>query len=87
MNEELLKLLNKYENIQTHCDEGITEEEIKQAIRRVPNWKAPGPDMIQGYFIKYLDIIQEEIIEIIQEQYDYESIERGYCSANTILIV
>ena len=40
LNEGLLKLLNKYENRTTHVDEDRTEEEIKQAIRRRPNWKA-----------------------------------------------
>ena len=85
-NEELLHLLNRYEHITTHVDEDITEEEIKQSIKRIPNWKSPGPDMIQGYFIKYLDIIQEYTIEIIQEWYECEYVNAEYCKANTILL-
>ena len=38
-NEELFNLLNKYEHITTHED--ITEEEIKQSIKRIPKLKSP----------------------------------------------
>ena len=52
--EELNELLNKYNNIQTHRNEIIKDEEIKNSIKNVPNWKEPGPDMIQRYYLKYV---------------------------------
>ena len=34
----------------------IKEEEVEWAVKFVPNWKAPGPDKIQGFWIKYLEL-------------------------------
>ena len=62
----LFKLLNKYEKISTWEDEEIIEEEIKQQIKRIPNRKSLRIDIFQSYFIEYIDVIQEYIIEIIQ---------------------
>ena len=32
----------------------ITENLIRQQCKKIPNWKAPGPDGVQGYWIKKL---------------------------------
>ena len=30
-------------------DINITTEMIKEQIKKIPNWKSPGPDRVQGY--------------------------------------
>ena len=30
----------------------ITMEKIQMMVKKIPNWKAPGPDMVQGYWFK-----------------------------------
>ena len=50
------------------------------------NWKAPRLDMIIGYYLKYLNILQEDIITIINEWYILEIIDDEYCKTNTTLI-
>ena len=84
--KELKELLNKYENIEVHRNERITKEEIINSIKSVPNWKAPRPDMIQGYYLKYLNILQEDLIYIINEWYILEIIDDEYCKTNITLI-
>ena len=37
----------------------ITEEKIKKILRKMPNWKAPGPDCAQGFWLKNFKSIQE----------------------------
>ena len=32
---------------------------VRTQCRKIPNWKAPGPDGVQGYWIKKLDALQE----------------------------
>ena len=59
-------MINKYNNITMHEEEIITEEEIIRSIKSVPNWKTPRHDMIQRYFIKYIEIIKEDIIKLIK---------------------
>ena len=32
----------------------VTGEKIKKVLKKVPNWKAPGPDGVQGFWLKNL---------------------------------
>ena len=34
---------------------------VKQQCRKLPNWKAPGPDGVQGYWIKKLPALHNRI--------------------------
>ena len=42
--------------------------------------------MIQGYFVKYLDLIRDDIIKLIKFWYRIEDIREEYCKTNTFLI-
>ena len=42
--------------------------------------------MIQGYYLKYLEILKEDIIDVINEWYILETIDEEYCKTNTTLI-
>ena len=33
-------------------DINITTEMIKEKVKKIPNWKSPGPDGVQGYWFK-----------------------------------
>ena len=35
-------------------DINITTEMIKEQVKKIPNWKSPGPDGLQGYQLKKL---------------------------------
>ena len=37
----------------------ITPEKIKKMVRKIPNWKAHGPDYVQGFWLKNFKSIQE----------------------------
>ena len=39
----------------------ITEEKMNKFLQRLPNWKAPGPDMVQGYWLKYFTSIHKRL--------------------------
>ena len=39
----------------------ITENLIRQQCKKLPNWKAPGPDGVQGYWIKKLTSLHDKI--------------------------
>ena len=46
---------NQQQNIE------ITPTKIKERIRKMANWKAPGNDGVHGYWIKMLVSVQEKI--------------------------
>ena len=37
---------------QKNNDINITTEMIKEKVKKIPNWKSPGPDGVQGYWFK-----------------------------------
>ena len=39
----------------------IDEENVKKQLKKVPNWKSPGPDGVQGYWIKNLNTLHSRI--------------------------
>ena len=38
-----------------------TTEMIKEQVKKIPNWKSPGPDGVQGYWLKKLTALHEHI--------------------------
>ena len=53
---------NELEN-EEHLQESvvISVEKVRKQCRKIPNWKAPGKDGIQGYWIKNLSNLHERI--------------------------
>ena len=45
----------------------INEEKVKKQCRKMPNWKAPGHDGVQGFWIKRLDKIHGRIAAQLNE--------------------
>ena len=39
----------------------ITEDKVKKQCRKMPNWKAPGHDGVQGFWVKRLDNMHKRI--------------------------
>ena len=42
-------------------DTSITTEMIKAQVKKIQNWKTPGPDGLQGYQLKKLTTLHERI--------------------------
>ena len=47
--------------INTNLFEEITTEQIKQAVGKMLNWKAPGQDKIQNYYLKYFSKMHDHL--------------------------
>ena len=41
----------------------ISVTDVKQQLRKIANWKGPGPDGVQGYWLKYFTILHCRITE------------------------
>lgn len=44
-----LKKLREEVKVTQQADMSIKLHKVSQFLRRVPNWKAPGPDLVQGF--------------------------------------
>ena len=58
--KERLSEIDKQEDIR------ISVENVKTAIRKMTNWKAPGPDCVQGYWVKRFLSLHSRLTEHLQ---------------------
>ena len=42
-------------------DININTEMIKEQVKKIPSWKSPGPDGVQGYWLKKSRALYERI--------------------------
>ena len=47
--------------------EEITEEEVKNAVKFMANWKSPGQDNIRVFWTKEFDYIHKYLIRVYNE--------------------
>ena len=59
--KEKLRDTPKQENV------NITVKELKQAMARMSNWKAAGPDHVQGFCFKKVTSLHPKLNNILQE--------------------
>ena len=41
-----------------------------RVMKKMPNWKAPGPDNVQGYWLKNLTPLHDRLVKYLQECLD-----------------
>ena len=61
--EWLADVKNELKNIQQQEGFQIDLKKVKKPLRKVPNWKAPGPDQVHGYWLKNFSSFHERIAQ------------------------
>ena len=64
----------------------ITPENIKNILRKMPNWKAPGPDCVQGFWLKNFKSIQEGLRRNLQKCLENGNVRVWMTKGRTILM-
>ena len=60
--ERLNDIKNKLVNDKHHQERAVINlEKLTKQGRKMPNWKAPGKDGVQGYWIKNLVSLHEQV--------------------------
>ena len=45
----------------------MTKDKMMGVMKKMPNWKAPGPDNVQGYWFKILTPLHEKLVVYLQK--------------------
>ena len=64
---EWLKELKKERVEARQEDIVITAEMATARSKKIPNWKAPGPDGVQGYWLKKLTALYERLVDHLND--------------------
>ena len=57
------KVKERLSEIEKQEDIRISVENVKTAIRKMTNWRAPGPDWVQGYWFKRFSTLHSRLTE------------------------
>ncbi|XP_045455099.1 uncharacterized protein LOC123664624 [Melitaea cinxia] len=65
----------------------ITEDQVRFALRRMHNWKSPGLDQIQNYYIKYLTNVHKYLASLFTNIVSgTEPVEEWFTTGKVILV-
>lgn len=55
------------QNVERMEVQAVTLNDVKEAVKKLNNWKSPGPDKIQNYWWKYLDSLHPLIAVLVDK--------------------
>ena len=64
----------------------ITKVKMLRVMRKIPNWKGPGPDNVQGYWLKNLTPLHDKLVVYLQECLDSEVASDWLTKGRTVVI-
>ena len=82
--QKVAKWLRDFEYKEEQEEVEITPENIKKILRKIPNWKAPGPDCVQGFWLKNFKSIQEGLKRKLQNCLENENVPMLMTKGRTI---
>ena len=81
-------------DIRTELEDNITQEnvkisgkDIKDQMKKITNWKAPGPDGVQGYWLKYFSSLHARIAIQLNGLLESNEVPEWMNSGRTLLCV
>ena len=64
----------------------ITTENLKEILGRMPNWKSPGPDLVQGFWLKNFSNLHEGVTLQLKKCLDSGFVPSWLTSGRTSLL-
>lgn len=77
------------DNLEEHKDQDkivITKRKMMKVLRNILNWKASGPDNIQGYWLKKLVSLHDNLMVYLQHCLDSRMILKWLKKEHTVLM-
>ena len=82
----LPKVREQMSNVKQQEEMSITTEDVKKRIQRLSNWKAPGPDGVQGYWFKAFPSMHNSIAKSLQSCLNNGNVPDWMVKGRTVLI-
>ena len=81
------RVRGRLEHVERQEDLSINVDDVRKMVGRVPNWKSPGPDGVQGFWLKNLNSLHKLIANRVQKCLDDGSVPKWMTSGRTALIM
>ena len=76
----------EFSTIEVQEDINITIEDIRTGVSKMANWKAAGPDLVQGYWFKKLSVLHARLQLHLQECVNLGNVPEWIVKGRTVLI-
>ncbi len=83
----LQDMKEEYKNKPKQEDIKIDRKMLDNQIRKMPNWKAPGPDGLQGFWLKTFTSIRERMCHQLNECLEKREVPKWMTKGRTVLIM
>ena len=84
---EWLKNLREEVRIEKQGDVVVTKEKIQMIVNKMANWKAPGPDLVQGFWLKKFSNLHDRIANQLNECLSKANVPPWMAKGRTVPIV
>ena len=74
------------DDVQAMEDVVVSLDDVKAGIRRMANWKAPGPDGVRGFWFKKLPSLHGVMVDVLQECVESGDVPAWMVKGRTVLI-
>ena len=81
------RVREELKKVERQDDMTLDLDKIRKAIRKLPNWKAAGPDRVQGFWIKNLKSLHLKVVECMNKCLDDGKVPEWMTSGRTVLIM
>ncbi|MEM7264394.1 MAG: reverse transcriptase domain-containing protein [Pseudomonadota bacterium] len=82
----LSDIKESFSEVERQEDVVVKLEDVKAGIRKLANWKAPGPDWVRGYWLKKLTSVHGAIAGALQECVTSGDVPEWMVKGRTVLI-
>ncbi len=79
--------LDELKGLQQQKGFQIDVDMVKRQVKKVPNWKAPGPDHMHGYWLKNFRTLHERMALQLQDCLGHGKVPCWMTEARTVLIM
>ena len=73
--------------VEKQGDLTIDSEKLRAMLRKIPNWKAAGPDNVQGFWLKNMRKLHQRMASQLQECLDGRGIPERITKGRTVLLI
>ena len=79
--------LKRESQVEQQDDLSIDTEKLRAILRKIPNWKAPGPDIVHGFWLKSMKKLHQRMTLQLQECRDGRGIPEWMTKGQTALLI
>ncbi|CAH0732035.1 unnamed protein product, partial [Brenthis ino] len=85
--EWILDMEQSNNNITTSSSEEITTEQIKHSLSKMLNWKAPGQDKVQNYYLKYFTKMHDHLAMLYTRVLKWEEPLEDWLTTGKVILI